>query len=188
MVSSTFIPEWKKYEQDILSNDPEIARKSAEAFQKTREEELKNNPQARKWENDRLAEIRKNKPLAVKQRLVEEKYKYDQQIDKYLNGGIVMGKITMAPGFVLVKPIVIDKTKGGLYLPEGAVTEDVAEPPRGVVVAVGEDRIFPNGLISKPPCKVGDVVAFKWHTMVILYNNEKHHFMSNEDIFFTIED
>ena len=182
-----FDPAWKKYEDGIRSDNPEIARKSVDAFEETRDFEMKNDPAARRWEEDRKKEIFANKPLAVKQRIQEEKQKYNNQLDKYLNGGIIMGKFIPSPGFVLVKPIVIDKTAQGIYLPEGTVTEDVAEPPRGVVVAVGKNKISALGVVEAP-CKVGDVVAFKFHTMVMLYSGVKHHFMSFEDLFGVIEE
>lgn len=188
MVDLAYKPEWAKYEKDISNPDPVIASRAAEAFDETRKQELKNDPQARKWEQSRKEAFLKDKPEYTKQRIAKEKSDYEKQLDKYLNGGIIMGKFIPSPGFVLVRPIEIDKTSAGIYLPEGAQTTDVGEPNRGIVVAVGKSKLYTSGQIVESPCKVGDVVMFKWHTMQMLYEGKKHHFMSYEDIFGVLEE
>jgi len=188
MVNLAYKPEWAKYEKDITNPDPVIASRAAEAFEETRAFELKNNPEARKWEKSRKESFMKDKPEYTKQRIAKEKSDYDKQLDKYLNGGIVMGRFIPSPGFVLVKPVEIDKTSAGIYLPEGAQTEGVAEPNRGIVVAVGKDRIFTNGSIVEAPCKVGDIILMKWHTMTMLVDGKKHNFISFEDVLGVMEE
>lgn len=188
MVDLAYKPEWAKYEKDISNPDPKVASRAAEAFDEVRAEEMKNDPKARRWEQERKEAFLKDKPEYTKQRLAKEKSDYEKQLDKYLNGGIVMGKFIPAPGFLLVKPVEIDKTSAGIYLPEGAQTEGVAEPNRGVVVAVGKDRYFTNGSIVEAPCKVGDTILMKWHTMTMLFEGKKHNFISFEDVLGVLEE
>jgi co-chaperonin GroES (HSP10) len=188
MVDLAYKPEWAKYEKDLTNPDPEIASRAAEAFDETRREEMKNDPKAREWEQSRKEAFLKDKPEWTKQRLAKEKAEYDKTLDKYLNGGIIMGKFIPAPGFLLVRPIEIEQTKAGIYLPPGADTADVGEPNRGIVVAVGKDKYFTNGAIVESPAKVGETVMFKWHTMKMMYEGKIHHFMSFEDVFAVIKE
>jgi co-chaperonin GroES (HSP10) len=181
MVNLAYKPEWAKYEKDLTNPDPEIARKAAEAFDEVRAEELKNNPEAREWEQSRKEAFLKDKPEFVKQRLAKEKSDYEKQLDKYLNGGIVMGKFIPSPGFMLVRPIKEEKTNGGVILPEGVQTGAVDSPNRGIVVAVGKDKIFTNGAIVEAPAQVGDLIMMRWHTMEMMYEGVKHNFISFED-------
>lgn len=181
-------PEWAKYEKDISNPNPEIASKAAEAFDETRREEMKNDPRARRFEKERKEEILKNKSIAVKERIAKEKTAYEKTLEKYLNGGIIMGKFIPSPGFMLVRPIEIKQTQGGLVLPDGVASGEVGEPNRGVVVAVGKDKYYTNGAIVESPGKVGDIVMFKWMTMKMMYEGKVHNFISFEDCFGRIEE
>jgi len=183
MVDITYKPEWAKYEKDITSPDPEVSSKAAEAFEYTRDQEMRNDSAARRWEDDRKKRIMADKPTFVKQRLAKEKSDYEKQLDKYLNGGIVMGKFIPSPGFMLVKPVKEELTKAGIVLPEGVQTADVGSPNRGVVVAIGKDKIFTNGAIVEAPAQVGDLIMMRWHTMEMMYDGAKHNFISFEDCF-----
>lgn len=183
MVDITYKPEWAKYEKDIANPDPEISSKAAEAFEYTRDQEMRNDAAARRWEEDRKKRIMQDKPTFVKQRLAKEKSDYEKQLDKYLNGGIIMGKFIPSPGFMLVKPVKEELTKAGIVLPEGVQTADVGSPNRGIVVAVGKDKIFTNGAIVEAPAQVGDLIMMRWHTMEMMYEGEKHNFISFEDCF-----
>lgn len=187
MVDLTYKPEWAKYEKDLTNPDPEKARIAAEAFDETRSQEIKNDPQAREWEKSRKESFLKDKPEWTKQRLAKEKSDYEKQLDKYLNGGIVMGKFIPSPGFLLVRPVKDEVTKAGILLPEGVQTTDVGSPNRGVVVAIGKDKIFTSGAIVEAPAKVGDLIMMKWHTMEMMYEGVKHNFISFEDVFGRIE-
>ena len=181
-------PEWAKYEKDISNPNPEIASKAAEAFDETRREEMKNDPKARRWEQERKEAFLKDKPAFTKQRLAKEKSEYEKTLSKYLNGGMIMGKFVPSPGFVLVKPVIVDKTKAGILLPAGVDTSEVGEPNKGLVVAIGKEKHFSTGLVLEAPAKEGDVVMFKWNTMKMLYNGEIHNYMSFEDVMGRIEE
>ena len=183
MVNLAYKPEWAKYEKDITNPDPVIASRAAEAFEETRALELKNNPEAREWEKSRKESFMKDKPEYTKQRIAKEKSDYEKQLDKYLNGGIVMGRFIPSPGFMLIRPIKEEKTNGGVILPDGVQTGTVDSPNRGVVVAVGKDKIFTNGAIVEAPAQVGEVVMMRWHTMEMMYEGVKHNFISFEDCF-----
>lgn len=183
MVDLAYKPEWAKYEKDISNPDPKIASRAADAFDEVRAEEMKNDPKARRWEQERKEAFLKDKPEYTKQRLAKEKSDYEKQLDKYLNGGIVMGKFIPSPGFMLVRPVKEEATKAGIVLPEGVQTGSVDSPNRGVVVAVGKDKIFTNGAIVEAPAGVGDLIMMRWHTMEMMYEGVKHNFISFEDVF-----
>lgn len=181
MVDLAYKPEWAKYEKDLTNPDPEKARAAAQAFDETRKHEMAVDSKARRWEESRRESFFKDKPTYVKQRLAKEKSDYDKQLDKYLNGGIIMGKFIPAPGFMLVRPVKEETTKVGIVIPEGVQNTDVGSPNRGVVVAVGKDKYFTNGQIVEAPAKVGELIMMKWHTMEMMYEGEKHNFISFED-------
>jgi co-chaperonin GroES (HSP10) len=183
MVNLAYKPEWAKYEKDLSNPDPEISSKAGDAFDEVRQEELKNDPQAREWEKSRKEAFLKDKPEYTKQRLAKEKSDYEKQLDKYLNGGVIMGKFIPSPGFMLIRPVKEEETNGGILLPEGVQTGIVDSPNRGVVVAVGKDKIFTNGAIVEAPAQIGDLIMMRWHTMEMMYEGVKHNFISFEDCF-----
>ena len=183
MVQLAYKPEWAKYEQDMANPDPTIARKAADAFDEVRAEALKNDATARRWEQSRKESFQKDKPEYIKQRVAKEKSDYEKQLDKYLNGGIIMGRFIPSPGFMLIRPVKEEKTNGGVILPDGVQTGAVDSPNRGVVVAVGKDKIFTNGAIVEAPAQVGDLIMMRWHTMEMMYEGVKHNFISFEDCF-----
>lgn len=188
MADLAYKPEWAKYEKDISNPDPVVASRAAEAFEETRKNEMANDPKARRWEESRKESFLRDKPEYTKQRLAKEKADYDKTIEKYLNGGIVMGKFVPSPGFMLVRPVKDETTKAGIVLPEGVQTGDVASPNRAVVVAVGKDKIYTNGAIVEAPAQVGDLIMMRWHTMEMMYEGVKHNFISFEDVFGRIEE
>ncbi len=58
---------------------------------------------------------------------------------------------------IIVKPLeAIEKTKGGILLPETAKEK----PQEGKIVAVGKGKVLDNGQISAPEVKVGDRILY----------------------------
>lgn len=58
---------------------------------------------------------------------------------------------------VIVKALdPIEKTKGGILLPETAKEK----PQEGKIVAVGKGKVLDNGQISAPEVKVGDRILY----------------------------
>lgn len=63
--------------------------------------------------------------------------------------------------YVLIDPIKVNETEGGIALPEGAQTG----PPKGRVAKVGPGRVSEEGKVIPPPVQPGDVVY-----MILPYN------------------
>ena len=58
---------------------------------------------------------------------------------------------------IIVNPLeAIEKTKGGILLPETAKEK----PQEGKIVAVGKGKVLDNGQISAPEVKVGDRILY----------------------------
>ncbi len=58
---------------------------------------------------------------------------------------------------VIVKPLeAIEKTKGGILLPETAKEK----PQEGKIIAVGKGKVLDNGSVSAPEVKVGDRILY----------------------------
>lgn len=147
---------WKKYEKDIGSPDVSKARKALDAFVETREDQVKKDPKARQWEEDRKKEVAKNKPIWRKG---IDQAKEDQRNKKWkalLQGGVFNADLTPAPGYVLIG--VDDKevvSETGII-----IASSVEEPNEGVVLVVGPTLIW-DKLQTECPCKVGDNILFK---------------------------
>ncbi len=58
---------------------------------------------------------------------------------------------------IIVKPLdAIEKTKGGILLPETAKEK----PQEGKIVAVGKGKVLDNGSLHAPEVKVGDRILY----------------------------
>jgi chaperonin GroES len=58
---------------------------------------------------------------------------------------------------IIVKPLdAIEKTKGGILLPETAKEK----PQEGKIVAVGKGKVLDNGSVHAPEVKVGDRILY----------------------------
>ena len=77
-------PAWKQYEQDLHSEDSHKARQAAVAFDETRQHELKNSAQARRWEESRQEAWRKDKPQWKQHQLKEERRNLSALIKNYV--------------------------------------------------------------------------------------------------------
>lgn len=186
MATLKYEPSWKQFEKDIHSDDAEKAYQAGVAFDETRKEELKNSAQARRWEESRKASIAKDKPTFAKQWRKEEKEEVDNILKKYLKGGIIMGKFRPCPGYILVKPLPReDLTKNGIYLPAHAETP---EPNKGICIGVGKDKVHAGGVIEEAPCKEGETVMYKFNTLELSINGEKHNLMGYGDVLGIMEE
>lgn len=65
-----FSPSWRQYESGMHSDNTKTSIESSEKFEKEREHQLKNDPQAARWEKSRKESWNKDKPYYVKK--VEE--------------------------------------------------------------------------------------------------------------------
>lgn len=77
-----------------------------------------------------------------------------------------------------------NKTAGGIILPDTAKEK----PSEGVVIAVGEGRVTPDGKVLPMSIKVGDTVLFsKWTGTEIKVNGEPHLIVKEGDVLAIIE-
>ncbi|MBR2274370.1 MAG: co-chaperone GroES [Alphaproteobacteria bacterium] len=77
-----------------------------------------------------------------------------------------------------------NKTAGGIILPDTAKEK----PSEGVVIAVGEGRVTPDGKVLPMNIKVGDTVLFsKWTGTEIKVNGEPHLIVKEGDVLAIIE-
>jgi len=81
---------------------------------------------------------------------------------------------------VVVKPLeAIEKTKGGIYLPETAKEK----PQEGEIVAVGPGKVADNGELIKPSVKVGDKVLYgKYSGTEVNIEGKEYLFIRESDI------
>ncbi len=67
-------------------------------------------------------------------------------------------KINPAPGYLLVKPLSVEKTTAsGIVLPDS----HEEKPQEGKVVKVGPTLVNENGIKSSAPCTLGETIVFK---------------------------
>lgn len=77
-----------------------------------------------------------------------------------------------------------NKTAGGIILPDTAKEK----PSEGVVIAIGEGRVTPDGKVLPMSIKVGDTVLFsKWTGTEIKVDGEPHLIVKEGDILAIIE-
>ena len=78
----------------------------------------------------------------------------------------------------------LDKTKGGLYIPDTAKEK----PQQGKVIAVGKGRVNDEGKVTPLDVKAGDKVLFgKYSGSEIKVNGEELLIMREEDILGVVE-
>ena len=129
-------PIWSKHEQNLSSDDPELALKAGDAFDKTRAREMKTSEAARSWEEGRKKEWANNKPEYVRKRMQTERDMSKKTIDKLLDAGSFNTGIIPSPGFILLKLDELPTQMGNIHLPN---SNDDA-PNTGTVIEVGEDN------------------------------------------------
>lgn len=185
MANTTFVPDWKKYEKDLHSDDNEKARQAADAFQESREKEIQNSAKARKWEEDRKKEIFKNKPEWVKKRIKKENEFNENIIKDLKEGGHLMGSLKPSPGLLVVKhKDAKGESQGGIVLPDSVEYESNL----AIAVRVGEGTMNAYGEI-KPPCKEGDTVLFrKGAGLNVKVNGEPHLIIRFDEVFGVVEE
>ena len=87
---------------------------------------------------------------------------------------------------VLIKRLedAIEKTKGGLYIPDSAKEK----PQQGKVIAVGKGRVSEEGKVTPLDVKAGDKVLFgKYSGSEIKVDGEELLIMREEDILGVVE-
>ena len=73
----------------------------------------------------------------------------------------------------------LEKTKGGLYIPDSAKEK----PQQGKVIAVGKGKVNDDGKIMALDVKVGDKVLFAKYTGTeVKLNGEEHTLLREDDI------
>ncbi len=78
----------------------------------------------------------------------------------------------------------LEKTKGGLYIPDTAKEK----PVEARVVAVGSGKIFDDGTVRKPDVKAGDKVLFaKYSGSEVKIDGEEHLILREDDILAIVE-
>ena len=88
--------------------------------------------------------------------------------------------IKAAPGFILVKPILVTKL-GGIKLPDN----DRRKPEKAVVIDAGTPLSTSSSISEKqlPPCKKGETVFIRqWSGTEVTVDKELYYFMSYSDI------
>ncbi|MFH0900233.1 MAG: co-chaperone GroES [Pseudomonadota bacterium] len=86
---------------------------------------------------------------------------------------------------VLVKRLEsIEKTSGGLYIPDTAKEK----PVEAKVIAVGSGKVLDDGTIRKPEVKSGDRVLFaKYSGTEVKIEGEDHLILREDDLLAVIE-
>ena len=78
----------------------------------------------------------------------------------------------------------IEKTAGGLYIPDTAKEK----PVEGKVIAVGSGKLLEDGTVRKPEVKAGDKVLFaKYSGSEVKIDGEEHLIMREDDILAVLE-
>ena len=88
---------------------------------------------------------------------------------------------------IIVKPLeAIEKTKGGILLPETAKEK----PQEGKIVAVGKGKVLDNGQISAPEVKVGERILYGKYSgsEIITTEGEDLLIMREDDILAVFKD
>lgn len=184
-MKTTYVPEWKKYEKDLYSDDAKKSLQAADAFDETRKQEIQFSEKAKKWESDRKKEWQKNKPDYIKKKRKEEKLYEEKILRELREGGYLMGGLKPSPGLMLVKKT--DQKEGvslgGIVIPDSVEYESNLAN----VVRVGEGMINAFGKID-PPCKEGDIVLFrKGAGLNVKINNEAHLIIRFDEVFGVVE-
>ncbi|RKY88665.1 co-chaperone GroES [candidate division KSB1 bacterium] len=81
---------------------------------------------------------------------------------------------------VVIKPVeALERTKGGIYLPDTAKEK----PQEGEVVAVGPGKVSDSGNLIKPQVKKGDRVLYgKYSGTEVTIEGEEYLIMRESDI------
>ncbi|PIQ67030.1 MAG: co-chaperone GroES [Candidatus Zambryskibacteria bacterium CG11_big_fil_rev_8_21_14_0_20_40_24] len=79
---------------------------------------------------------------------------------------------------VLENKEISDKTKSGIYIPEGAGEDRSTK--QGSVVALGEGK-YEDGKLVTPKVKIGDKILYQWGE-TIKYNGEEYTIIRESEI------
>lgn len=137
--------------------DGDKARIAGEKFALERANELKTNPEARRWEESRKKEAMDSKPEWKKQQLRKETDRDKRIINELRDGGHLMKGLQPAPGLLVVKTNeTSDMTNGGIYLPDNVEYESNI----CTVLRASEYKMH-QGVKEEAPCKEGDEILVR---------------------------
>lgn len=161
MPKVAYVPEWKKFEKGIRSDNAQEARKSTDAFLETRTKEMATSKKARDYELSRREANAKDKPAFVKERIAKERaedpmLKFNKEVKQ---AGVHENELAPAPGYLVVEIEATEqKTETGIYLPDNT---DLTMINTGTLRAVGQGIRLDNGNEVSFPIPVGTKVLFK---------------------------
>jgi co-chaperonin GroES (HSP10) len=190
-----FNPEWKKYEKDMHSSDPDVAIKATDAFIAEREHQLQVDTQAKRWEESRKEAAVKDKAGYVKARVAKEEHEKYQQTVKPMKDLLVGGSfdctVKPSPGYVLVEIEKVETTtSSGIVLVAGDKMENI-----GLVLEISDPipctHCFTHPAVQPQVCpaKQGDRVVFKKGAgMEFSVKGKDCRFMAFSDLLATLYD
>lgn len=186
MPTIPYEPKWKKFEEDMHSDDPVKAREATEKFTQVREEEMRKDSQARRWEESRKKEFARNKPVWARDRQKKETAAIDKFKKELKTVGAFDTGIKPTPGYLIVdlgeKPEDGEsKLASGIFLPAERVGSEMQNT--GTVLDIGGDVVVNGPHKIKPPCKPGNKILFKKGAGIDLtVNDHVCRFMAFSDV------
>lgn len=191
MANIAYTPAWKRYEADLHSPDTKKQVAATEKFDLERQNELKKDPKARRWEASRKNEWAKAKPEWVKRRIRGEEEKKAKPLADLKKAGSFYGNVSPLPGYLIVKIVEeIPESPTGIVL-----STDNPVPNLGLVLAAGgpipcEHYFYhPAKQPDVVPCEKGDRIIFKKGAgLEIVINNSVCHLMAFSDVLCRLED
>lgn len=179
-----YTPSWKKYEKDLHSDDADVARAAADKFDLERQHEMKVDPEARRWEESRKAEVVKDKPTWKKEKLKAEEARQNKIITDLRDGGYLMKGLRPAPGLLVIKPNKQSElTEGGVFIPDSVDYESNT----ATVLRVSEPKMH-QGVEEKSPCEEGDeILVRKGAGLNIKIQNEACLLIRFDEVFGVLE-
>lgn len=162
MAKTTYTPEWKKFEEDMRSDDPQKAMEATEKFTAAREHELKTNSQAKRWEESRKQSWAKDKPQWARERVKNENNPIEKFRKDMKELGVFDTGVRPSPGYLIVdlgEKKSEEKLDSGIYIPT-AVADDALKNT-GIVLDVGDELVIESPNKVPQPCQSGDKILFK---------------------------
>lgn len=178
---------WKKFEKDLHSDNVEVALKASDAFEKTRDLELRTSKAARDFEKSRKESAAKEKPLWVKERIKSQNKDLNDFQHNLRSWAGFDSEMQPTPNYLIVSVTEREaESKSGIIL---AGNDDFLRND-GTCVAIGEQYISPfNPQVIQPPCKAGDHILFKKGAGIdIEIKNQNYKFMTFQDVLAVFKD
>lgn len=177
-------PAWKQFEAKLHSHDNDEAFTAGEAFDETRQNELRNSAQARRWEASRKESWARDKHDWKVKQLQEQKLERDRIIKELREGGNLMKGLKPRSGLLIVKPEKEQEENSGIYIPDSVQYE--ANTSR--VVRTSDPIKSVNGDVECP-CKEGDLILIREGSGLNLkINKEPHLLIRFDEVFGVVEE